>query len=32
MLYMFIMNQESESYRQNLHMRIGAMKDLKTKA
>ncbi len=28
----FIMNQESESYRQNLYMRIGVMKDLKTKA
>jgi hypothetical protein len=25
------MNQESERLRQNLYMRIGAMKDLKTK-
>ncbi len=27
----FIMNQDSESYRQNLYMRIGVMKDSKTK-
>ena len=27
----FIMNQESESYRQDLYMRIGVMKDSKTK-
>jgi hypothetical protein len=28
----FIMNQESESYRQDLYVRIGVMKDSKTKA
>jgi hypothetical protein len=29
--FYFIMNQEIESYRQDLYMRIGTMKDSKTK-
>ena len=31
LLFYFIMNQESESERQDLYMRIGGMKDSKTK-
>ena len=31
-VFYLIMNQERENYRQDLHMRIGTMKDSKTKA